>query len=309
FLRAFFSSHLTFFTHLIDPAKVDRYGRKLQSQNTESELKRFYQIGNEDEDEEATDDDEDKTLEQLEKELEEDESNEEEEEEEGGTVYDPARGEGVISGSEDESEEESEDDVAANEDEVDPQEAIPMGDESRRLAVVNLDWDHVRAVDLFKIFNGFKPDGSVIRSVRVYPSEFGKERLAREEQEGPPREIFKAGRRKGGKVTNADTDDEDDEEEVTAKTIVKADEGEEFDMDALRKYQLDRLRYYYAVVECDTVATARVVYQACDGAEFERSANFFDMRYVPDGMDFEDEPRDEAHHAPENYRPVDFVTN
>lgn len=67
-------------------------------------------------------------------------------------------------------------------------------------------------------------------------------------------------------------------------------------------------RYYYAVIECDKLATARSIYEACDGAEFERSANFFDLRYIPDDMTFDDTPRDTANHAPENYKPLEYVT-
>jgi hypothetical protein len=57
------------------------------------------------------------------------------------------------------------------------EEQVPLGDETHRLAVVNLDWDNVKASDLMKVFSGFVSDGSIILSVKIYPSEFGKERM------------------------------------------------------------------------------------------------------------------------------------
>ena len=41
----------------------------------------------------------------------------------------------------------------------------------------------------------------------------------------------------------------------------------------LAAYERSRLRYYYAVVECNSIATGAHLYQECDGLEFERSAN------------------------------------
>ncbi|KII93743.1 hypothetical protein PLICRDRAFT_171458 [Plicaturopsis crispa FD-325 SS-3] len=208
-----------------------------------------------------------------------------------------------------------------------PQETVEETDRTNRIAVVNLDWDHVRAIHLYRIFSSLvsptapaiastsakvHPDrersvkggpsavtrGKVL-SVRVYPSEFGKERLAREETEGPPPEIFKRAR------------EVEDEDEVNEKNIYEVGDGEEYDEDALRKYQLERLRYYYAIVTCDTVEAASHIYSELEGTELERSANVFDLSFVPDGMSFDSDCRDEVtedvHSA--NYKAIDFVTD
>lgn len=135
-----------------------------------------------------------------------------------------------------------------------------------RLAVVNLDWDHVHAIDLYKIFSsvleqgnegkgGVSSRGQVV-SVRVYPSEFGKKRMEREEQEGPPREVFVKERDAGSddseddEVADMDGDmsgseggaEGEDDDESDASSVVEEDAGENVDMDRLRKYQLERLR-------------------------------------------------------------------
>lgn len=167
-----------------------------------------------------------------------------------------------------------------------------------------MDWDKIKAVDILKALNGFKPDTGIIKSVTIYPSEFGKERLASEEIHGPPKDIFK-------KKEESEDEDEDDNE-VTEETIIKNQleegDGRDFDQEALRKYQLDRLKYYYAVIQCDSAQTAKVIYKSCDNTEYESSANFFDLRYIPEDMTFDDEPKDKATVVPDNYTPTKFTT-
>ncbi|KAK3828981.1 MAG: hypothetical protein J3Q66DRAFT_383586 [Benniella sp.] len=297
--------------------KVDKYGRKLKSLGSDPQMKRFYQLQK---GETGTDEDEDGDSENGDEE--EDTDNEDEAGPESASAsesesedmdedsYDPMRGRGVISGSDSDSDidedaaAELDAEAEAQEDEEEEEDDVPRGDESHRFACVNLDWDHIKSTDLFKVFSGFKPEKGAIRSVKIYPSEFGKERMEREEREGPPPEIFKS------KSTSKDSDSDDDEE-LDEKALIKkqTEDGEEdIDQEALRKYQLDRLKYYYAVVDCDSVETAKVICEACDGAEYESSANFFDLRYIPDGMEFDDAPRDEAFGTPENYKPNEFTT-
>jgi hypothetical protein len=192
------------------------------------------------------------------------------------------------------------------------QDDAPGVDATLRIAIVNLDWDHIRARHLWKIISSVltastsesskqAPRKSRISrrgrliSVRVYPSEFGKERMAREEKEGPPPEVF-----------NRKTADED---EVDETDIIEVGQGQDYDEDALRRYQLDRMRcvapmmhfdpclcslrhrYYYAIAEFDSIQAASHVYSELEGAELERSANVFDLSYVPDGMTFDEECR------------------
>ena len=229
--------------------------------------------------------------------------------------YDAARGGGFSS-----SEDEDEDDGGVRieeEEEVEfpdmqaEQAGVEMGEVSSRIAVVNLDWDNIRSVDLMAVFSSFVRPGGRIHKISIYQSEFGKERMEKEELEGPPKEIF--ARKQEEEIEEEDSEDdfEDDEEEdeKIKKDLLKEDEGKEFDGAALRQYQLERLRYYYAVIVCSDNDTAQQIYEATDGTEYLSSANFFDLRFIPDGTEFEDKPRDECDTVPSGYRPTEFVTD
>lgn len=271
--------------------KVDRYGRKMRDLEDDKESKDF-----------------DKYFEK---------SDEEPEKDEEKTVsIDRARGEvpsDYVSSADEftssDSEVSSDEGLESEEEsEVELEKTEPSsGEPSKTLAVVNLDWDNVRSSDLMITFSSFLPPDGKITQIAIYPSEFGKERMQREEVEGPPKELFN---KKKNKKKSKKREESDSDSDVDIKDLYEeGDADKNVDNRALRQYQLDRLRYYYAIVSCNSVKTAENIYKNCDGTEYESTANVFDLRYVPDGMEFEDKPKDSCSELPKNYKPLQFSTD
>ncbi|KAJ1981187.1 pre-rRNA-processing protein esf1 [Dimargaris xerosporica] len=195
----------------------------------------------------------------------------------------------------------------SSDDEAATDDGIPLGEPTRRFAVVRMDWTHVKAGDLYKVFSAFKPPTGVIYSVKIYPSEFGKQQMAMETTEGPVAQLN--GRSLKTSVVG-ESDDEVDRDKGEIGLLFEFDDGEDYDQKILRRYELDKLNYYYAVVECDSVATAQAIYTACDKTEFESSATLFDLRYIPDDVDFtEDEVKEVATSVPVHYQGKDFTSD
>lgn len=102
---------------------------------------------------------------------------------------DLARGEGPeVSSSEDSSDSsESEAEETSTADrwgELDA-EARRVDWSSARLAVCNLDWDRFRAEDVLMALESMKSGSGALKSVSVYLSDFGKQRLEQEDRVGP----------------------------------------------------------------------------------------------------------------------------
>ncbi|EME40559.1 hypothetical protein DOTSEDRAFT_74196 [Dothistroma septosporum NZE10] len=297
-------------------AKVDRYGRKIKPETGKKDLERLYKLDKEEKTKSILEQQVEREVVDSSEESEDDEDDEESEDEQSLKTRDPAR-EGFFES------ESSEEETSDEEDEEDKElelaeatagqeqtEDIPMGDVSRRIACVNLDWDNIRAADLMAVALSFAPTGGMVRNVTIYPSEFGRERLEREEIEGPPREIFASSSSKKTKATEEDESSDDDDDKIKERLLKQqASEGDEFDTAKLRQYQLERLRYFYAVIECDGHGTAKTIYDAMDGREYLSTSNFFDLRFVPDDTSFDDDkPHDECDQIPRGYKPNDFRT-
>ncbi|XP_043722003.1 pre-rRNA-processing protein ESF1-like [Telopea speciosissima] len=275
-------------------APIDKRG-KPKKETSESHLRHYYRLEDEEQQEENQQKPKKEKMEKKEKESEKksdlgkvghgdssSESSRESESESESSKSSSAESESDTSNStsdtdDDEVEAYSEDDVSIQE------ETIPeIEKETHRLAVVNMDWSQVKAVDLFVVLSSFLPKGGQILSVAVYPSEFGLKRMEEEAVRGPV-DLF-----------DSDKERSDD------------DEDDEIDDEKLRAYEKSRLRYYYAVVECDSSATADYLYKACDGVEFERSSNVLDLRFIPDSLEFKHPPREIVTEPPTNYEGLDF---
>jgi len=259
-------------THLTGP-KVDKYGRPISETQEQDDLKRFYRLngGSDDEAEEPKKPDLARGEVLLESSDEEDEEIEENEARNDLDNTNPRAGPSQPKSSlhsEDSEIDLDENNLADLEQQAvtyakdHQEEETQEGPRTARLAIVNLDWDHVRAHHLYKICASLvSPTAPLVRAstsslerrtshhkksergdgsgevnvargkvfnVRVYPSEFGKEHMAKEEREGPPAEIFKK--------KDLDFD------EVDEKNVYDVGGEDDYDEDALRKYQLQRLR-------------------------------------------------------------------
>ena len=134
------------------------------------------------------------------------------------------------------------------------------------------------------LLKSFLPTGCVIEKVTVYPSDYGLEEMAKESTHGPS--VFRKDDKAAAGMEDSDDSDEDSDDGKENQDAVN--------QDALRAYELQRLKYFYAIVECDSVKTAVALYTECDGLELESSSNMLDLRYVPEGTTFDNAPRDTA---------------
>ena len=183
-------------------------------------------------------------------------------------VYDPARGIGVESSSESESEESDEEnnvdsilhDWNFNDDNV----AKDVNASSSVLALCNFDADEISAEDIYMLLQSFLPLNGSLKSVKVFISNYGKEKIAEEASEGPI--ALKV-------ENNGQKDLELNEKDASEK---------------VRMYQAQRLKYFYAIIVCSDQETAAHLYEVCDGLEFESSATFVDLRFVPEEETFDD---------------------
>lgn len=87
------------------------------------------------------------------------------------------------------------------------------------LCILNLDWEHTRAVDVYAMLHSFCPPGTLKR-VDIYPSDFGREMIEKERLEGPSG-LWKKKTKdamKQNKNQNDDQDEEDSDEDSSSSS-------------------------------------------------------------------------------------------
>ncbi|TPP49490.1 hypothetical protein CGC20_18835 [Leishmania donovani] len=198
----------------------------------------------------------------------------------------------------------------------------------RRVAIVNCDWDHVRAVDLYAILFHALPLGGQLLDVSVYRSEFGKRMLEHERMHGPDLWVHggdakvaadgKSGPEEGtgGAMPEPEELPEDVSEDAVSEPrsdgwadddprmmTEQGEDGEWFSDGKYRRYEMDRMKYYYAVATFDSADTAAMVYNELDGMDIEASGVVLDLRYVDDEEMFES-PVSRADRIPANFKPL-----
>ncbi|RLN63498.1 hypothetical protein BBP00_00004113 [Phytophthora kernoviae] len=243
--------------------------------------------------------------------------------------------------SDSDSDAEEEEEVAEQEE----QEDIPMGEETNRFAVLNCDWTRIRAVDLFALCQSFAPATGAVQNVTIYPSDYGLQKMKEEAKHGPQglwddedkgkkdEEASEKQSEDEEKSVAIKADSEEDNEEKSGddgedsksdgegdddydsddplgvkKSVTLDGESDGFDREKLRKYELQKLRYYYAVVTCDSVKTASAIFDQCDQLEYETSSNVLDLRYIPDDVTFTNTPKELCDSVPDRYKPAIFAT-
>ncbi|KAF4658511.1 pre-rRNA-processing protein esf1, variant 2 [Perkinsus olseni] len=190
-----------------------------------------------------------------------------------------------------------------------------QGDATSRLAVMGLNWDEVEAQDIFVMFQTFLDStqknvaggaSRKVERVRIFPSDYGLKRLEVEKVRGPvlDSDIEELD---AGESSASDTDEEPDmEEERLKKEKEIADPKAHLAQLALRKYQRQRTKYYYAVAEFDSADTGNVVYNGrleLDGIGASFCSLMMDLRFVPDDLEeFPHPPTSTCTEMPKKYQ-------
>lgn len=84
------------------------------------------------------------------------------------------------------------------------------------------------------------------------------------------------------------------------------DDPDAYNQQALRKYELQKMKYYYAIVHTNSKETAIHLVDEYNGFEFENTNLKLHLSFVPDEMEFTQKLKDEAKDIPSNYS-YDFV--
>jgi len=209
--------------------------------------------------------------------------------------------------SEEVSEEELSEEMEVEEQEdlfTDEDDNIVYAEEStNRIAMQNYAWQHIKATDIFLIFESLAKslEGKInvgekpVVSVDVYMSDFGAQKLKLEQEEGP-KELFESAmkmyKNNAADVQTENEEEDDQNKDEESQGLEENEQTSPFDPKLLRKYERDRLKYYFAIITLKDKCLVEAIYDECDGMEVELSGCKLDLRVVPDSVKIDKEPLD-----------------
>lgn len=151
---------------------------------------------------------------------------------------------------------------------------------SKRLAMMNYDWENITTGDIFITLSSFLPAGGEVKSVKKYLSDFGEEMLKKELEQGP--------------LAAWDAEIE----EKTGKNEEVDKLNEKLNDKSVRLYELNRLKYYYAVIEFDGEKSADFVYTNVNNMEIMNTGISIDLRVIPEDLEIPRPPVEEVKEKP-----------
>jgi hypothetical protein len=136
-----------------------------------------------------------------------------------------------------------------------------------------------------------------VHKVEIFPSLYGLERMKNDTMYGPPKEIFDPEgdrdaefaqkKRKHNKKKKYQESSDDEEDVMKAAGFENEDDDlDAFNQEKLREYEVQKMKYYYAVVHCNNSKTAKFLYDEYNGFEFENSNIRLNMSFIPDELEF-----------------------
>ena len=153
-------------------SKVDKYGKKIEKKENKNYMDEYYIKKEKKKDKKKEEEDKNKK-EEEDKDKKEEEESESDTSEEFQEFLDNMNKQNIEEFQQEENE-----------------ENIPMGKETSRIAIQNIDWTNIHALDLFVLLNSFCKGNQKVLKVEIYPSEYGIKEMAKENEEGPDKEIF-----------------------------------------------------------------------------------------------------------------------
>lgn len=167
-------------------------------------------------------------------------------------------------------------------DQLETPEVEYLDEATHRLCLKHMQWDRVTPRDIYVLASSFLPADGALRRVTIYPSEEGLAKLPQDERAGPGVIEALDSLAEDDGVTEWPGEGRDDKGVVLEELESALSEPKAKRLNMCRKYEIERLSFFYAILDFDSSETANTVYEAIDGTEYESSGCRIDLYFVED---------------------------